>query len=884
MDAERWSRLQELFARARAAPDDERVQLLQVIAADDADLAEELRSLLAADATPGPMDDMAQHLAPVSRLVVESVPPRVGPYRIIRELGRGGMGVVYLAERADGQYQQHVAIKLIATAHVDDPLHKRFVAERQILAGLAHPNIARLLDGGHLDDGRPYLVLEYVDGLTITEWCDRQRLDLRARLRLFVDVCTAVQHAHQKLVIHRDLKPNNILVSGDGRVHLLDFGIAKLIDPTLATSLEPATRHELRVMTPEYASPEQVQGAPLSTASDIYSLGVLLYVLLCGRSPYRLTSGSLVELATAVIEQDPERPSMRAARGDIAATERGTAADRLARELAGDLDSIVLMAMRKEPALRYGSADLLRLDIERYLSGRPVTANRGGRRYRIGKFVRRHRVEVGAMTLLLGGLLATLTLALEASRRVSRERDRAELALAQSEGVTDFMMELFRSGDIDDSVTSDALTALDLLRRGTARVNTLSDQPMVQAQLLDVVGQMSLHLGRLDDAQRLLEQSIAVRRRLPRADSTALASGLVHLAWVNRARGDYDRARTLVTEALEIRRRALPPNHPDVAEALYELGWLTGGPSQERLYRQALDILPDTGPAATRRVTLLQAISTSMRRQGRFAEAVSTDREALRVAERAFGPEHAATGNAMIHLADHVRDIEQDLATAERLYRRGLELTARKYGENSLRLLHGLQSLGTLLSGRGEVEAERLFRRAIAIRRTATGPEHPQIADGLQLLAGELARQGRLAEAEGLQRQALAHSVRTLGARHTVVTSSRLPQLGRILALQRRHVEVDTVFEQALTTMSAPLVIQGEVRREYGRLLMRRGEHARAEQQLRDALALIEQHTGRADHPNVHEGKRALMELYQAMGRADLVAQYRVPPGRYVAY
>lgn len=884
MDAERWHRLQQLFAQAYEGTDDARALLLESLSRDDATLADELRSLLAAGAARGPMDAMADRLAPVSRLLDDAVPSRIGPYRIIRELGRGGMGVVYLAERADGQYEQRVAIKLIANTQVDDPLHKRFLAERQILAGLVHPNIARLLDGGLLADGRPYLVLEYVDGLTITEWCDRHALDLRARLRLFMDVCAAVQHAHRQLVIHRDLKPSNILVSEDGRVHLLDFGIAKLIDPARAIALEPETRHELRPMTPEYASPEQVRGDPLSTASDIYSLGVLLHVLLSGRSPYRLARTSLVDVASAVVEQDPERLSVRAARGDIAAAERGSTPERLARELAGDLDGIVLMAMRKEPALRYASADMLRLDIERFLSGRPVTANRGGRRYRIGKFVRRHRLEVAAVALMMSGLVAGLTLALVARERAARERDRAEQALAQSEGVTDFMMELFRSGDLDDTVSANGLTALDLLRRGTARANALSGQPAVQAQLLDVVGQMSLHLGRLDEAQRLLEQSVAVRRRSVRADSTALATTLIHLAWVLRARGANDSARTLVTEALATRRRVLPANHIDVAEALYELGWLTGGPLQEQLYRQAIDILPSTGPAAARRVTLLQALSTNMRRQGRWPDAVETDREALRVAERAFGPDHHATGSAMIHLADHVRDIEQDLPTAERLLRRGLVLMARQYGENSLRLVHGLQSLGTLLSSRGDAEAEQVFRRVIAIRRAATGPEHPQIADGLQLLAGELARQGRLTEAEGLQRQALAHSVRTLGARHTVVTSRRLPELGQILARQGRHAEADALFEEALATMDAPLAIQGEVRRDYGRLLARRGDHARAEQQLRAALALIEQHTGRADHPNVHESRRALMELYSAMGRADLVEQYRVPPGRYVAY
>jgi serine/threonine-protein kinase len=727
-------------------------------------------------------------------------------------------------------------------------------------------------------------VLEYVDGLPITEWCDRERLDLRARLRLFADVCAAVQHAHQALVIHRDLKPTNIFVSGDGRVHLLDFGIAKLIDPALAEDRAPVTRHDARVMTPEYASPEQVRGDPLTTTSDIYSLGVLLYVLLCGRSPYRLTRGSLVEMATAVCEQDPEPPSARAMRGDVDAEARGTTAERLAHELGGDLDGIVLMAMRKEPGLRYASVDALREDIERHVHGLPVSAHRGGRRYRIEKFVRRHRVEVTALSLMMGGLLVGLTMAVGQSRRASRERDRAEQARSQSEAVTDFMLELFRSGEVDDTVVASGLSALDLLRRGVARANTLSHQPAVQARLLDAVGQMSLNLGRLDDAQRLLEQAVAIRRQQPRDAQGDVTASLIHLAWVHRARNDQDDARKLVAEALELRRRTLPANHPDVADALYELGWLNGGPLQEQLYRQALDILPDTGVLAERRVTILQALSTNHRRQGRLAEAVTAGRDALRAAESAFGPEHHATGTAMIHLGDHVRDIEQDQAAAERLYRDGLALIARQFGENSVRLLHGLNSLGTLLSAHNEAEAEQVFRRAIAIRRAATGPEHPQVAEGLQLLAGELARQGRLPEAEGLQRQALAHSLRTLGPRHPVIAGARLPHLAAILARQGRHAEADSTFESALTQALGSLAVQGEVRRDYGLLLLQRGEHERAEQQLLRALDLLQQHYAGRDHPNVQESKRALMTLYTQWGKPDLVERYRVPPGRYVAY
>jgi serine/threonine protein kinase/tetratricopeptide (TPR) repeat protein len=884
MDSERWIRLQHLFAELRDAPPEFRARRLAELAQTDADLCADLGSLLDADSNSGPLDSLAERFTSVSGVLSSAtlVPDRIGAYRVIGELGRGGMGTVYLAERADGHFEHRVAIKLIEESRSDDPQHRRFLAERQILADLVHPNIARLLDGGIIDDGRPYLVMEYVDGQPITDWCDQRGLSLRARLTLFCDVCAAVQHAHQNLVIHRDIKPSNILVASDGRVRLLDFGIAELVDPA-ATSPHDAL-HELRAMTPEYASPEQVSGDPLTTSTDIYSLGVLLYVLITGRHPYALARGSLAEMADVICHREPDAPSVRAARGDVDAASRATSPEQLARSLRGDLDGITTMALRKQPADRYASADMLRQDIERHLAGHPVDAHRGGIRYRAGKFVRRHRIAVTATGLMFGGLLFGLTAAVVQGRRATRERIRAEQALAQSEGIAGFMLELFRSGGADDTASAAGLTALDILRRGAARATALSDQPLVQARLLDVVGQMSLHLGQLDEAQRRLEQAVSIRRQAGVAAQAELPASLIHLAWVHRARNDRAQARALVSEALGLREQTLGADHPDVAEALYEMGWLTSGREQEELYRQALAVFPDSGALAAQRVSVLLALATNLRRQGRLDETVATSREAVRAAEAAFGPQHQATGDAMVHLADHVRDIEQDHVAAERLYRRGLELIERHFGEQSIRLLHGLHSLGTLLSNRGDTKAEQVFRRAIAIRRAATGPEHPEMAEGLQLLAGELARQERWLEAESLQRQALAHSIRTVGERHPVVTTQRLPRLALILAQQGKMQEADALFASAVGQNTASLAVSGEVLRDYGRLLTAKGDLPKAEQQLLRSLQLLGQHYAGQDHPNVRESKRALMELYQRWGKAELVERYRVPPGRWVAY
>ncbi len=889
MNADRWGDLQDLFAAARSLEGEAREVLLREKARVDPELAAQARALLDADAKPGVIDALAPHFTPVVQLLEDPVPARIGAYRIVSEIGRGGAGVVYLADRADGEFQHRVAIKLIGTSDADDPLHQRFLAERQILAGLVHPNIARLLDGGVTEDGRPYLVMEYVDGPPITRYCDEHRLDVAARLRLFTDVCAAVQHAHQNLIIHRDLKPSNILVTTDGRVHLLDFGIAKLINPTLAAAAAPLTRVETRMMTPEYASPEQVRGETLTTASDIYSLGVLLYELLCGCRPYTLTTGSPVEVVTAVCERDPEPPSRRATRvdpsyvPDAAARLRGISADRLSRLLDGDLDGIVLMAMRKEPGRRYASADMLRQDIERYLGGLPVLAHRGGRRYRIEKFLIRHRVEATAAVVVLVALVTGLSAAVVQGRRAARERDRAEQALAQSNGVTAFLLELFQAGD-PESPSPAQLSALDLLERGARRADELSDQPIVHARLLDVIGQMSFHLGRLDDAQRRLEQAVAIRRSTLGTSSLDLADSLIHLARVHRTRPDYAVAGKLVTEALEIRRAVLPADHPDVADALYELGWLASGPEQERLYREAIAVLRDTPDTADRRVTLRHALSTNLRRQGRLADAVAADREALATAERSFGPDHHTTGYAMIHLADHVNDIEQDAASAERLLRRGLALMTRRFGESSVRLLHGLNSLADVLAARRDAEAERLARRALAISSSATGPEHPRVADQLHTLASVLAKLGRLAEAESLAREALDLSVRAVGQRHQVVTTKRMPLLANILDLQRRYGEADEVYRSAFELVLRPSLVRiGQMHREYGLMLLRRGDHTPAERHLLESLSMLEQAYSGA-HPNVDETKRALMHLYGQLGKPELVERYRVPPGRYVPF
>ena len=428
---------------------------------------------------------------------------RIGAYRVLRELGRGGMGVVYLAERDDGQYEHRVAIKLLRAGPEADDLHRRFVAERQILASLKHRGIAQLLDGGVTEGDIPYLVMEYVDGVPITTYCDQRKLGIDERLRLFHDVCGAVHYAHQNLIIHRDIKPGNILVSPDGGAKLLDFGIAKLLNPALGASDQPLTRTELRAMTPEYASPEQVRGETVTTASDVYALGIVLYELLSGQRPYHLTSGSPQELMEVVCTRVPERPS-------------SVAEPRVRPLLSGDLDAIVMMALRKDATDRYGSVDLLWGDIQRHLDGLPVLAHRGSRLYRTRKFLGRHRVESAAAALVALSLAIGAGAAIRQATLAGHERDRAERALAdaeqslkQSESVTGFLVGLF---DVTTPMPgATALTARELVRRGAMQLETFQGQPLVQARMLEAMARVHMTMAQYPEARVALERALALR-------------------------------------------------------------------------------------------------------------------------------------------------------------------------------------------------------------------------------------------------------------------------------------------------------------------------------------------------------------------------------------
>ncbi|NOT62496.1 MAG: serine/threonine protein kinase [Acidobacteria bacterium] len=415
MNQERWQRIDELFRTVADRPPAEREAYLALVCGDDAALRREVMELLAHETGDAffeaPIKRVAQSVAgePAHEPVDELIGQRIGPYRLTRLIGRGGMGAVYEAVRDDAQFEQRVAVKLIRRGMDSEFVRTRFLRERQILAGLDHPHIARLFDGGTTKEGLPYFVMEFVAGDPLTTYCREHAVSLDDKLRLFRDVCAAVQHAHQNLVVHRDLKPSNILVTEEGTPKLLDFGIAKLLTPDIGDALT-RTETSIRLMTPDYASPEQVRGEMITTATDVYALGLVLYELLTGRRPYRFETYSPREIERAICESETTRPSQVV-----------DPSLKLRRQLAGDLDNIVMMALRKEPARRYSSVEQLSEDIRRHLAGLPVAARKDTLRYRTVKFARRHKAVVALIVLLAFFSVAMTWQAV----RVTRERDRA---------------------------------------------------------------------------------------------------------------------------------------------------------------------------------------------------------------------------------------------------------------------------------------------------------------------------------------------------------------------------------------------------------------------------------------------------------------------------
>lgn len=813
MTPERWQEVKAVLDGALERAPSERAAFVVAACGEDEELREEVDSLLDTEAEIGGF--LAEPVFATLSGGLDGLEEgrRIGPYQIVREIGRGGMGMVYLAVRADDEYEKRVALKVVGWG-LAEVVVRRFRAERQILANLDHPNIAKLLDGGTTEDGRPYFVMEHVEGRPVDQYC--AGLPVEQRLELFRTVCAAVHFAHQNLVVHRDLKAGNILVTAEGVPKLLDFGIAKLLDPGGETP-SALTELGLRPMTLEAASPEQVAGQPITTASDVYSLGVLLFGLLTGGSPYGEAAASREALERAVREAETRTPS------EAAGPEEG-------RRLAGDLDNVVRMALEKDPRRRYVSAADLARDVERHLDGLPVVARKDTFGYRAGKFVRRHKLGVGAAAAGLALILSFSAVVTVLLQRAIEERRRAE-------AVSEFLGDLFATTDPSRS-RGETVTAREVLDRGAERIEKeLKGPPELQADLMANMGRAYRSLGLYQPARALLEKSLAIRRATLSPDDARLAESLHNLAFLLGETGDFAGAEPLMREAVEIQRRTLGEDDPEFAKGLNNLA------------------------------SLLQE-------KGELDAAEALYRRVLTTKKRILGEEHEDVARTLNNLA-RLLYAKGDLADAEPLYRQALAIRRKRYGDKPHpEVARNLNNLAALLADRGDGQAaEAMHREALAMRRALYREPHRDVAESLNNLAFLLRSRGDFAAAEPLYREAvkIAGQVPELRKGYAFFLRNHgalLTQMGRAAEAEPRVREALGIFREAQNPSAERIADAESV---LGGCLAAQGRFEEAEPLLLGSYEVLKETKGESARFG-KEARERIAALYTAWGRPGRAA------------
>lgn len=923
MDAKQWAAVGDLFDQVLQRPPDQRTQFLEQCEADP-EIRAEVASLLDSygDGATS-FVDLADEIGEAAMRDRENPAAlkrgdQVGPYRVLSEIGRGGMGVVYLAERDESQFQQRVALKLVKRGMDTDAVLQRFLRERQILAQLEHPNIARLYDGGATQDGLPYFAMEYIEGAPIDAYCDARSLGVEDRLKLFLEVGAALHHAHQNLIVHRDLKPSNILVTKEGTVKLLDFGIAKLLDDANGGATQ-YTQTGYGVMTPAFASPEQIRGLAVTTATDVYALGVILYVLLTGKRPFGRTATSSEELSRAVVDENPERPSVAVKRTEkilAGGTEviitpasishtRSTQPERLSRRLAGDLDTICLMALRKTPERRYPSVEAFVEDVRRHLTGLPVRARPDTLTYRAQKFVKRNRVVVGAAALVFCALVAGLTVALWQAQVARQEARKAE-------EVQSFLASLFSVSD-PNFAQGQELTARDLLDMGATRIqDELSEQPEIQVEMLSVIGRLYHPLGEYDSAEALHRQALSLQQELKGNDHVDVAETINSLANVLREKGSYEEAKSLYERALEIhdassnensetyaatlnnygllltetadyeaaepmlrqvitlRSDQLGADHPAVANSMNELAQALKFDGRfdeaEPLYHEAIAILEDHYGTDNLQVALTKEnLAMLYARQGDYAATGPLLRETLRVREKLLRPLHPDVAITQSNLAA-LSYVTGNYDAAEEGFRAVLEIHRSQLGEENPRVATDLNNLANTLKMKGAYEESKALNlQALALNRRLYGEDHPDVATSSYNLANVEFELGNVEEAQALFQSALAVRQKTLDADHYDIALAQA-SLGRVLLEQHQYQQALARLQPAVELLRNTLGTNHEKTAQailwLGRTHLKLGNLQEAKGLLDASLDTMLKRFG-ADSPYVMDAEAAL-EAYQA--------------------
>lgn len=854
MDSHRWQQVEDIFEAALELPPEEREAYVRAACGDDDELYEECMSLLAQDENPHSLlaDESSRAssraLGLLDELSYEGT--QIGAYRVIRKIGEGGMGLVFLAERADGQFAREVALKVIKRGMDSETILRRFQVERQIQARLTHPNIARLYDGGLTDDGLPYFTMEYIDGEPIDRYCDRNRLSIDDRLHLFLTVCRAVAYAQQNLVVHRDLKPSNILITTDGTAKLLDFGIAKVLDQdNEPPHLVDLTRTGVRPLTPGYASPEQFRGEAITTATDVYSLGVVLYELLTGRRPFDLSAMSPQAIKRAVTTTDPGKPSsviMRpiggasspeAVQPEVVSSQRNTLPERLRRRLAGDIDTICLKALRTDPANRYASVEQFAGDIRRHLEGKPITARPDSLGYRTRKFVFRHKTSV---TAALIALLTIATLVTYYTVRLAHERDRARHEAEKSAQISAFSTSLFNMFDPVETNGQD-VSIRTLLENGIQRIDSeLVSQPDVQARMYDVVGSVYYSLGNYDTAGMLYQRAYQNRLTTVADDSTELAASYRNLSMIAYENGELDSSAELTRRAMAI-------------------------------------TIADSGAFSVAAANDYHELASALRHKGEYDEALPLYEKALAIREQKLGdddPDVAYTLNHMSRLFMALGNLD----SAETLARRSLAIREKALGTDNPEVAASRSSLAGMLVQQGRArEAAELYETALSSFQKLFGEKHPYTAGVTGSLAGTYLRLGNYPKADSLAREGV-RLVRDLYPPGHPNLATNVSVMGRVALAENKLMEAEAAFRECLTirVKSLPdthLLIAGS-RTDLAECLLRQQRFDEVERLLLAAFRVYQESLGDTD-PRTQRVISLLVDYYTAVDRPEAADRFR---------
>ncbi|HVO59636.1 MAG TPA: serine/threonine-protein kinase [Terriglobales bacterium] len=791
MDGGRWEKMQALFHEAADLPKDAQQQFLKSACGGDEELMADLTGMLEEDQRQSSLVDRglghtASHIL-AERDAAALVTQPIGPYRVLRVVGEGGMGVVYLAERKD--LESIVAIKVLRDAWLSPARRQRFAREQKTLAQLNHPGIAHLYDADTLSDSSPYIVMEYVEGVPLTEYCKTHECSLERRLQLFRQVCEAVQYAHSHAVIHRDLKPSNILVKQDGSVRLLDFGIAKHLEDLDAPVEQTMTG--LRLMTPAYAAPEQIRGDRVGIHTDVYSLGVILFELLTGELPFDLSNLTPAEAATVIAEHEPGKPSSIVLRRGASSNSASTS-----KSAWDDLDVLCLTALHKDIQRRYRSVEALIRDLDHYLQGEPLEARPDTFSYKLRKFIRRNQrsVVVSAATVLLVlGLVVFFTIRLE------KARDAALAEAARTERVQQFMLNLFRGGD-EAVAPSDSLRVLTLVDRGVQEAKTLNTDPKIQAELYENLGAIYQKLGKFNEADSLLQSALEQRKSLFGPNSPEVAETLVALGLLRTDQAQLDEAEGFAREGLDISQRRLAPNHPTNVTATFALGKVLEARGR---YQDAIEYLDravrlrsESGPSADLAASVSELANAHFY-AGHYDVSDALNRRALAMQRQIYGDRHPVVADTLINLGA-IQFQAGHYAESEHFNRQALDIVQAWYGNNHPETADTMTILGQSLTYQNRFdEAAVLLRQSLSILEHVYGPVHPRVAYALNELGQVAIRQGKLDDAEAdFSREVSIY--RTVYHDQHYLISIAMSNLAGVYASRKQYARAEELFRDAL--------------------------------------------------------------------------------------